>query len=211
MNKHTAILLGFIICFSNGYVYAGKPVADYAVFTAEISGAANGLWTSKEYRISDKTTGINFNKSGGTAYLYFSEEFIHAFDQYSPGDPDHEQGAGHECFGNSGPDPSLGGTAQIQEMGFGRDSDMVMNLWIHAPNMNPNDDEEIFYVLELFNTAEPAWDPSFPPDTFGSVNTATSWEMRTTSKSYLKLEPCLGSGDSFPGGESIGIEIKRLP
>ena len=96
-------------------------------------------------------------------------------------------------------------------MGFGKDSDMVMNLWIHAPNSNPNDDEEIYYALRLYNTDEPAWYPSFPPDTTGSMNTATSWEMGTASKSYLKHEPCVGSGDfTFPGGKDVEIVIKRL-
>ena len=212
MKKQITILVVLMICFSTESLFAGKPVADYAVFTAGVSGAVNGFWTSKEYKISDKTTGINFNKSGGTSYLYFSHSFIHEFDEYSPGDADHMDGAGHECFGNGDALDFLGGTAQIHEMGFGKDSDMVMNLWIHAPNSNPNDDEEIFYALKLYNTDEPAWYLSFPPDTTGSVNTATSWEMLTTSNSYLKHEPCLGSGDfSFPGGENVEIEIKRLP
>ena len=208
MRKQITILLVLMICFSAGSLYAGKPVADYVVFSAETTGAVIGLWESKEYRTSDKTTGIGFNKRGGNTRLYFSDAFIHQFDNVVPGSTYHEESAGHYCFG----DPDLGATAQIHEMGFGKDSDMVMNLWIHAPNSNPNDDEEIYYALRLYNTDEPAWDPSFPPDTAGSVNTATSWEMRTTSNSYLKHEPCLGSGDfSFPGGENVEIEIKRLP
>jgi len=212
MKKQITTLFILMACFSAESLYAGKPVVDYAVFSAETTGAVIGLWESKEYRISDDATGINFNKRGGTFRLYFSHSFIHEFDDFSPGDQGHELGAGHECFGDGDTGDFLGGTAQIHEMGFGKDSDKVMNLWIHAPNMNPNDDEEIFYVLELFNTYEPAWDPSFPPDISGSVNTATNWEMRTTSKSYLKHEPCLGSGDfSFPGGENIVIEVKRLP
>lgn len=211
MNVRNLILSGLLLCFSAGTLYAGKPVSETGKFTAETSGAITGFWTSKEYKYSDKTTGINFNAQGGTAYLYFSHAFIHEFDEYSPGDPGHENGAGHECFGNGDSGDFLGGTAQIQEMGFGRDSDLVMNLWIHADNANPDDEEIIFYVLELYNADEPAWDGGFPPDTTGSVNFASSWNLRTTSKSYQKLEPCRGSGDQFPGGEDLTITIKRLP
>jgi len=208
MRKQITILLALLTGLSVGSLYAGKPVADYAVFTAVTSGAVTGFWVSKEYRISDKTTGINFNKRGGNIELSFSEAFIHQFDKPGDSEAGHAESAGHYCFG----DPDLGATAQIHEMGFGKDSDMVMNLWIHAPNSNPNDDEEIYYALRLYNTDEPAWDELFPPDTAGSVNTATSWEMRTTSNSYLKHEPCLGSGDfTFPGGEDVDIEITRLP
>ena len=209
MNMRNLILSGLLVCFSAGTVYAGKPVAETGKFTAETSGAINGLWVSKEYKYSDKTTGINFNAHGGTAYLYFSHEFIHEFDGSSPDAPDHEDGRGHQCFGNSG--DSLTGTAQIQKMGFGKDSDLVMGIWIHAANANPDDEEVIFYVLELYNADEPAWDGGFPPDTSGSVNYASSWNMRTTSNSYLKHDPCLGSGNSFPGGEDLEITIRRLP
>ena len=209
MKKQITILLVLMTCFLAESLYAGKPVVDYAVFSAETTGAVIGLWESKEYRVTDSTTGINFNKRGGTFRLYFSHSFIHEFDEFTPDHPDHEGGAGHECFGNGDTGDFLRGTAQIHEMGFGKDSDKVMNLWIHAPNSNPYDDEEIFYALGLFNTGEPAWDPIFPPDTLGSVNTATSWEMRTASKSFLKHEPCVGGGDfSFPG---VIIEVKRLP
>jgi hypothetical protein len=210
MNMRIFILTGLLVCFSAGTVYAGKPIAETGKFTAETSGAINGFWTSKEYKYSDKTTGINFNAHGGTAYLYFSHEFIHEFDEYTPDHPDHEEGAGHECFGNGDSGDFLGGTAQIQKMGFGKNSDLVMGLWIHADNANPDDEEIIFYVLELYNADEPAWDGGFPPNTSGSVNYASSWNMRTTSNSYLKLDPCLGSGDSFPGGEDLEITIKRL-
>ena len=208
MRKQITILLALLTGLSVGSLYAGKPVADYAVFSAETTGAVVGLWESKEYRISDKTTDINFNKRGGNIELSFSEAFIHQFDKPGDSKADHEKSAGHYCFG----DPDLGATAQIHEMGFGKNSDMVMNLWIHAPNSNPNDDEEIYYTLRLYNTGEPAWDPSFPPDNTGSVNMATSWEMGTASKSYLNHEPCLGSGDfKFLGGEDVDIEITRLP
>ena len=212
MRKQFTVLLILMTGLTVGSLFAGKPVADYAVFSAETTGAVVGLWESKEYKVSDKTTGINFNKRNGTFRLYFSDSFIHQFDEYLPREEGHEDGAGHECFGVGGSTGFLGGTAQIQEMGFGKNGDMVMSLWIHAPNKNPDDDEEIFYVLELYNADEPPWDPSFPPvGTDVSVNTATSWEMRTTSNSYLQHEPCLGSGDfSFPGGENVDIEIKRL-
>ena len=208
MKKQIIVLLILMYCLSAGSLYAGKPVADYAVFSAETFGSVAGLWESKEYKISDKTTGIGFNKRGGNFRLYFSDAFIHRFDNVAPGSTDHEESAGHYCFGS----PDLGATAQIYEMGSGKNSDLVMRLWIHAPNSNPHDDEEIFYLLELYNAGEPDWDPLFPPDKAGSVNTAISWEMRTTSNSYLNHEPCLGSGDfSFPGGEYIEIEVKRLP
>ncbi len=212
MKKQITIVLALLCCFSAQSLLAGKPVADTAVFSAELSGLVNGFWTSKEYKISDRTTSIVFNKQGGTQYLYFTDAFIHEFDNVSPGSNSHELSAGHQCFGQgNAANDFLGGTAHVNQMGFGKDSDLVMSLWFHAPNSNPNDNEEIFYVLDLYNTSEPAWDPSFPPDSYGSVNSATSWKMRTTSNSYLKLEPCIGSGDSFPGGASLEIEIKRLP
>ena len=211
MKTQILILFGLIVCFSAGSLNAGKPIAETGRFTAEISGAINGFWTSKEYKYSDKTTGIGFNAHGGTAYLYFSHAFIHEFDEYSLDDDDHLDGAGHKCFGNGNSGDFLRGTAQIYKMGSGKNSDKVMNLWIHADNANPADDEIIFYLLELYNEDEPAWVEGFPPDTSGSWNYATSWSLRTTSNSYLKHDPCEGSGGSFPGDEDVKFTIKRLP
>jgi len=211
MKTQILILFGLIVCFSAGSLYAGKPIAETGRFTAETSGAITGFWTSKEYKYSDKTTGIGFNAHGGTAYLYFSHAFIHEFDEYSPDDIGHLNGAGHKCFGNGNSGDFLRGTAQIYKMGSGKDSDKIMNLWIHADNANPDDAEIIFYLLELYNADEPAWDGGFPPNTSGSVNYATSWSMDTTSKSYQKHDPCRGSGGSFPVGEDVTFTIKQLP
>jgi hypothetical protein len=197
MKTNTVMILVLVTSLAAGPLAAGKPTASYGRFAAEVTGAVQGAWTSKEYKLTNKDDQMNFNASGGNHYLYFSAAFINGFGALR----------GPECFSGD-----LGGTAQIYEGGSGKDADHLMTIWIHAPNADPNDNELIYYALDLFNTNWWPWSGLFLPKPGGgwSSNTATSWEMRTAGRGYLKHDPCIGQGDFFPGGEVVNISIKRL-
>jgi len=190
---------------------AGDGDAAYAVFLSDFHGSVQGDFESKETKITNTMTTLVFNKTGG-GYITFSETFA-GLDVFGGRD-------GTECFGPLVDSAGVSRTRQWEAShhlfdATGNDADMVMRIWFRGENdpVDPAEKVEISYVMELFQMPNVVVDwvgGSFPPlDTDPVTRTATHFLMRTTSKGYLRNEPCVTGSAVYELPEPVVIYVSR--